>query len=160
MKSLSSQKSKGNNHISNLFKAIKTGSSELIGLYGNKLLRRRLLICHFTFFMSSLTYYVIGNVSWVIFLNKFLPIFPPLSQALNGDNFLANQYFYVAVTGLTEVPSYIVPCIMFKWMGRKRVSLILFLVAGCALLSILSIPLGKLFFPFCHKNQSLNSFFF
>ncbi|KAG4075715.1 hypothetical protein HA402_003540 [Bradysia odoriphaga] len=111
---------KGNNVLTNIFNGIKTGCSELIDLYGNKLLRRRLLICHFTFFMSSLTYYVI---------------------ALNGDNFLANQYFYVAVTGLTEVPSYIVPCIMFKWMGRKRVSLILFFLAGTALLSILAVPL-------------------
>ncbi|KAJ6637384.1 Solute carrier family 22 member 16 [Pseudolycoriella hygida] len=109
-----------NNFVTNVYHSIRTGLSELIDLYGNKLLRRRLLICHFTFFMASLTYYVI---------------------ALNGDNFLANQYFYVAVTGLTEVPSYIIPCIMFKWMGRKRVSLLLFLLAGCALLSILSIPL-------------------
>lgn len=63
--------------------------------------------------------------------------------ALNGTNFLANQYSYVAVTGLTEVPSYIVPCIMFKFMGRKMVSLTLFLFAGLALLSVLLIPRGK-----------------
>lgn len=140
MKILSSQMRKGNNVLTNIFNAAKTGCSELIDLYGNTLLRRRLLICHFTFFMSSLTYYVIGNIS-ANNLRTSLTFF--ILQALNGDNFLANQYFYVAVTGLTEVPSYIVPCIMFKWMGRKRVSLILFFLAGCALLSILAIPLSN-----------------
>lgn len=145
MKSLSSQTSKGNNGLTNVFKAVTTSCSELISLYGNRLLRRRLLICHFTFFMSSLTYYVIGNRTRILTTNfLFQTFFFFRFQALNGDNFLANQYFYVAVTGLTEVPSYIVPCIMFKWMGRKRVSLILFFIAGVALLSILTIPLGKI----------------
>lgn len=63
--------------------------------------------------------------------------------ALNGANFLANKYSYVAVTGVTEVPSYILPCIMFRWMGRKSVSLVLFMVAGVALLSVLLIPRGN-----------------
>lgn len=57
----SSSQASGGNGVTNIFKAVKTGSSELIDLYGNRLLRRRLLICHFTFFMSSLTYYVIGK---------------------------------------------------------------------------------------------------
>lgn len=75
MKNLSSQTSEGNNALTNLFKAIKTGSSELIGLYGNGLLRRRLLICHFTFFMASLTYYVIGKTILFDFTTRFYLFF-------------------------------------------------------------------------------------
>lgn len=100
---------------------VSDGLSELRGLYGDAKLRGRLIICHVTFFVASLTYYV---------------------TALNGNNFLANEYAYVAVTGLTEVPSYIVPCLMFRWMGRKSVTLLLYLVAGVALLSVLLIPIG------------------
>lgn len=62
---------------------------------------------------------------------------------------MANQYIYVAVTGLTEVPSYIVPCIMFRFMGRKKVSLILFLISGVSLLSVLLIPRGSLVEAVC-----------
>lgn len=60
----------GNNVLTNIFTTIKTGSSELIDLYGNRLLRRRLLICHFTFFMSSLTYYVIGETQSAVLINE------------------------------------------------------------------------------------------
>lgn len=39
---------------------LKHGFQELTSLYGPTKLRRRLLICHFTWFVSALTYYVIG----------------------------------------------------------------------------------------------------
>lgn len=143
--------------------SLKEGISELIGLYGNKKLRGRLLICHFAFFVSSLTYYVIGNFfcfyicgSKSIMLQHCLSYF---TIALNGDNFLANQYVYVAVTGLTEIPSYIVPCVMFRFMGRKRVSLILFLVAGVSLLSVLLIPRGSVYRSCYLRFPDQNEFF-
>lgn len=41
-------------------------------------------------------------------------------------------------------------------MGRKRVSLILFLLAGCALLSILSIPLSKQIVLFVLRNTPIS----
>lgn len=53
----------------------KKGFSELINLYGNSVSRNRLLICHFTWFSTSLAYYVIGNAqNFHINKNKQLQI--------------------------------------------------------------------------------------
>lgn len=60
--------------------------------------------------------------------------------ALNVDNFSANRYLYVFLTGVSEIPAYILPLPLLAVMGRRPVSALLFLISGIALLSILLIP--------------------
>lgn len=45
----------------NLLASVKNGMTELQGLYFNSKYRSTIFICHFSFFVSSLTYYVIGK---------------------------------------------------------------------------------------------------
>lgn len=70
-------------------------------------------------------------------------MFSSMFSALNADNFTANRYLYVALNGLVEAPSYILPLLLLSWLGRKTTASILFLVSGSALISILTISPGN-----------------
>lgn len=48
--------------------AIKDGLVELRSMYGNRIYRKRLLICHFCWFTTSLAYYVLGMLLYVVML--------------------------------------------------------------------------------------------
>lgn len=60
--------------------------------------------------------------------------------ALNVDNFHTDRYLYGFLTGLVEVPSYILPLPFLRCLGRRHTAIILFYVGGFALISILLIP--------------------
>lgn len=98
---------------------LKTAFREISLLYGTPTIRNRLFICQFSWFVSSFSYYVI---------------------ALNADNFSANRYIYIAMVGLFEIPSCIVPIAILKCFGRRSTSLLLFYAAGLSLLSLFVIP--------------------
>lgn len=92
---------------------------EISVLYGTQAIRNRLFICQFAWFVSSFSYYVI---------------------ALNADNFSTNRIIYIAMVGLFEIPSCIVPIAILKYFGRRSTSLLLFYAAGISLLTIFVIP--------------------
>lgn len=98
---------------------IKRSCSEFTKLYGTPALCRRALICHFTWCVTSLCYYV---------------------TALNADNFAANRNVYVATTGTVDFISYILSMVVLAYFGRKSTSFCLFLYAGICLLVVLAIP--------------------
>jgi len=63
---------------------------------------------------------------------------------IKGYNFVFNRYIYVAVAGAVEAVSYILPISMSQWMGRRKMSVLLYILSGVSLLSILAIPERKL----------------
>ncbi|XP_055585439.1 organic cation transporter protein [Uranotaenia lowii] len=93
--------------------------SEFTKLYGTPILCRRALICHFTWCVTSLCYYV---------------------TALNADNFAANRNVYVATTGSVDILAYIISMIVLAYFGRKSTSFCFFLYAGVCLLVVLAVP--------------------
>ncbi|XP_054263783.1 organic cation transporter protein-like isoform X2 [Macrosteles quadrilineatus] len=102
-----------------LFKRILDGIRKLFALFGTKELCRRICISYFTWFVAALSYYVL---------------------ALNADNFSSNRYVYLALAGLVEAPSYVLPLLILMFLGRKSTAALLFLLSGLALISILLIP--------------------
>lgn len=123
----------------------KHAMKELILLYGPAEFRKNLLICHFSWCVTSLSYYAIGKCFYQNEIHNVSVLISILFEALNADNFDANRYMYVAITGFVEVPSYIIPIIILRYVGRKQTSLILFLVAGASLLALLAVPEGRKF---------------
>uniref|UniRef100_A0A1B6KNG7 Major facilitator superfamily (MFS) profile domain-containing protein n=2 Tax=Graphocephala atropunctata TaxID=36148 RepID=A0A1B6KNG7_9HEMI len=102
-----------------LHKRIFDGFRKLFSLFTTAELCLRICICYMTWFIAALSYYVL---------------------ALNADNFSSNRYIYLALSGLVEMPSYILPLIILMWFGRKFTGSLLFLVSGLALMAILFIP--------------------
>ncbi|KFB42101.1 AGAP003303-PA-like protein [Anopheles sinensis] len=98
---------------------LKQSVSEFTKLYGTPVLCRRALICHFTWCITSLCYYV---------------------TALNADNFAANRNVYVATTGSVDIVAYILSIIVLAYFGRRSSSFCFFLYAGICLLVVLAIP--------------------
>lgn len=98
---------------------LKQSFSEFTKLYGTPVLCRRALICHFTWCITSLCYYV---------------------TALNADNFAANRNVYVATTGSVDIVAYILSMIVLAYFGRRSSSFCFFLYAGICLLVVLAIP--------------------
>uniref|UniRef100_A0A336N5D9 CSON006806 protein n=1 Tax=Culicoides sonorensis TaxID=179676 RepID=A0A336N5D9_CULSO len=98
---------------------LKVAFHEITILYGTPNMRNKLLVCQFAWFVSSFSYYVI---------------------ALNADNLSANRYIYIAMVGLFEIPSCIVPIAIMRFFGRRYTSLILFYSAGMSLLALFLIP--------------------
>ncbi|KAJ6638868.1 Organic cation transporter protein, partial [Pseudolycoriella hygida] len=98
---------------------LKNAFSEICGLYGSSQYRKLALICHFSFFVSSLSYYV---------------------TALNADNLSANRVVYVASTGFVDIFAYLCTIIILKFVGRKYSTFSLFAFSGLCLLSLLAIP--------------------
>ncbi|XP_023289557.1 organic cation transporter protein isoform X2 [Orussus abietinus] len=87
-------------------------------LYSHFELRKRIAITYFLWIVASLSYYAL---------------------ALNVDNFSADRYIYVLLTGLTEIPSYLVPIPILAILGRRQAGAVLFTISGISLLSIMTI---------------------
>lgn len=96
---------------------------ELNALYGPPRLRRMALICHYTWCVTALSYYV---------------------TALNADNLAANRVIYVAATGAVDFVSLILSMTLLKFFGRKISSCGLFAMSGFFLLSLIVLPRGLL----------------
>lgn len=92
---------------------------EVIKIYGPAGLRRKALICHFTWCVTSLTYYML---------------------ALNAKNFKSNIYVYTGLTGGVDIFGYIVSIFVLKMSTRRLSQFTLFVMAGAFLLMVLGIP--------------------
>lgn len=95
---------------------------EVIKIYGPSNLRRKALICHFTWCVTSLTYYML---------------------ALNAKNFKSNIYIYTGLTGGVDILGYIVSIFVLKWSTRRLSQFTLFVMAGAFLLMVLGISKDK-----------------
>lgn len=51
-----------------------------------------------------------------------------------------NRYLFVAITGCVDIPSYLLPIILLRFMGRKYTTLSLYFLAGVPLLAVLLVP--------------------
>lgn len=92
--------------------------NEVIKIYGPPSLRKKALICHFTWCVTSLTYYML---------------------ALNAENFKANIYVWTSLTGTVDILGYIVSIFILKWSTRRLSQFTLFVLAGAFLLLVLGI---------------------
>lgn len=63
--------------------------------------------------------------------------------ALNANNLAANRFVYVLITGCVDLPCYLLPMILLRFMGRKTAAFTLFTLAGISLLIVLAIPQGS-----------------
>lgn len=95
---------------------------EIIKIYGPSTLRRKALICHFTWCVTSLTYYML---------------------ALNAKNFKSNIYLYTGLTGGVDILGYITSIFILKWSTRRLSQFTLFIMAGAFLLMVLGISKDK-----------------
>lgn len=97
---------------------VRGSLSEVIKIYGPSNLRNKALICHFTWCVTSLTYYMLS---------------------LNADNFKANIYVWTGLTGTVDIFGYIVSIFVLKWSTRRLSQFTLFVLAGCFLLAVLCV---------------------
>lgn len=97
---------------------VKKAFNEVIKIYGPASLRKKALICHFTWCVTSLTYYML---------------------ALNAANFKANIYVWTGLTGTVDIFGYIVSIFILKWSTRRLSQFTLFVLAGAFLLLVLGI---------------------
>lgn len=111
-----------NQPLSSTFEKFKNAFVELSSLYGPAKYRRMAIICHFTWFATSLSYYV---------------------TAINADNLSANRVVYVAATGGVDIASIIASMILLRFVGRKLSIFILYLLSSACLLILLAISRGK-----------------
>ncbi|XP_067616801.1 organic cation transporter protein [Eurosta solidaginis] len=91
-------------------------------LFGTWKLRRLIFTSYFMFCVTSLSYYV---------------------TALNAANLSVSRFLYVAITGMVDLPSYLVPVIMLRYIGRRPTTSSLFILTGVALLMVLVVPTGQ-----------------
>lgn len=103
---------------------VKVVFNEVIKIYGPASLRKKALICHFTWCVTSLTYYML---------------------ALNAENFKANIYVWTGLTGTVDIFGYIVSIFILKWSTRRLSQFTLFVLAGAFLLMVLLISKEKEF---------------
>lgn len=95
---------------------------EIIKIYGPSHLRNKALICHFTWCVTSLTYYML---------------------ALNAENFKANIYVWTGLTGTVDIVGYIVSIFILKLFTRRVSQFTLFVFAGLFLLGVLGVSKEK-----------------
>lgn len=101
---------------------LKIWFQEIIKIYGPASLRNKALICHFTWCVTSLTYYML---------------------ALNAENFKANIYLWTSLTGSVDIFGYIVSIFILKWSTRRLSQFTLFVLAGAFLLFVLGVSKEK-----------------
>nr|XP_027239551.1 organic cation transporter protein-like [Penaeus vannamei] len=82
-------------------------------------MRRRCLIIFFAWFVVSMVYY---------------------GLTFSGGNIKASVYLMVFMSGLVEIPSYLLVCWTLKKFGRRLNLCVLFVICGAACLLILAVP--------------------
>ena len=86
--------------------------------------RKRIIILYIDFFVASMVFYGLN---------------------MNAVNFGVDDFLYLALGGLMEIPSYTLVAPIIHKLGR-RLSLVLFyLISGVSLFSSAFIPAGELF---------------
>ncbi|XP_042224820.1 organic cation transporter protein-like isoform X2 [Homarus americanus] len=102
-----------------VFKKVTQFFKSIITLLSTKNMRRRCLIIFFAWFVVSMVYY---------------------GLAFSGGNINASIYLIVFLSGVVEIPSYILVCWTLKKFGRRLNLCVLFLICGAACLLIMAVP--------------------
>ena len=61
-------------------------------------------------------------------------------MSINGVNFSADPYIYMALGGLMEIPSYTLTAAIIQKFGRRIPTAIGYLISGAAILALAFIP--------------------
>ncbi|XP_014271301.1 organic cation transporter protein [Halyomorpha halys] len=94
---------------------------DYLKLFSTLELAKRTLICYYLWFLGNLYYYLI---------------------ALSGSNFDVNQYVYMAINGIIEIPGFLLPLLLLVYFGRKSSGIALLFVSGISMLVIIVLPQG------------------
>ncbi|XP_030376321.1 organic cation transporter protein [Scaptodrosophila lebanonensis] len=106
-----------------LWQKVKTGPlHSLIELYASPKVRKLIFTSYFMFCVTSLSYYV---------------------TALNAANLSVSRYLYLIITGIVDIPSYLLPVVMLRFTGRRITTMFLFMLTGISLLLVLAVPAGS-----------------
>ncbi|XP_014271352.1 organic cation transporter protein [Halyomorpha halys] len=84
-------------------------------------LTKRILIFNYLWFMGNLYYFVI---------------------ALSGSNFDLNQYLYIVLNAVVEIPGFLLPLLLLTYFGRKSSGIGLWFGSGIAMLVTIVLPQG------------------
>lgn len=109
---------------------LRKSFSEFFELFSTPKLRKEILICYFAWCVTSMTYYV---------------------TALNAV--LTNKILYVVLVGLVDIPSYFLPILMLRYLGRRISATGLYMFTGVFLLMLLttSDPTIKMVYAMCGR---------
>lgn len=109
---------------------LRKSLSEFFELFTTPKLRKEILICYFAWCVTSMTYYV---------------------TALNAV--VSNKILYVLLVGVVDIPSYFLPIIMLRFLGRRVSAMGLYVFTGFFLLLLLttSDPTFKLVYAMCGR---------
>lgn len=113
---------KANKDEPNLSDKFKQTFTLVHSIYGVSVLRKRALICHFTWFCTSLCYYI---------------------TALNADNITSNRFIYVLLVGQVDILGYASLIFLLQYVGRTKSCCGLFFLSATSLLLLLIIPKGS-----------------
>uniref|UniRef100_T1PCT3 Major Facilitator Superfamily protein n=1 Tax=Musca domestica TaxID=7370 RepID=T1PCT3_MUSDO len=91
----------------------------IIELFATSKVRKLIFTSYFMFCVTSLSYYV---------------------TALNAANMDVSRHLYVAITGLVDLPSLLLPVIMLRYSGRRITTMSLFFLTGIALIMVMVVP--------------------
>lgn len=109
---------------------LRKSFSEFFELFNTPKLRKEILICYFAWCVTSMTYYV---------------------TALNAV--LSNKILYVLLVGAVDIPSYFLPILMLRYLGRRISATGLYMFTGVFLLMLLttSDPTIKMVYAMCGR---------
>lgn len=109
---------------------LRKSFSEFFELFSTPKLRKEILICYFAWCVTSMTYYV---------------------TALNAV--LSNKILYVLLVGVVDIPSYFLPILMLRYLGRRLSATGLYIFTGFFLLMLLSTsdPTIKMIYAMCGR---------
>ncbi|CAH1391242.1 unnamed protein product [Nezara viridula] len=94
---------------------------DYLKLFSTFELAKRTLICYYLWFLGNLYYYLI---------------------ALSGSNFDVNQYIYMGLNGVIEIPGFLLPLPLLTYFGRKSCGIVLLIISGIPMFVILMLPQG------------------
>lgn len=109
---------------------LRRSFSEFFELFSTPKLRKEILICYFAWCVTSMTYY---------------------TTALNAV--LDNKILYVFLVGVVDIPSYFLPILMLRYLGRRLSATGLYIFTGVFLLLLLttSDPTTKMVYAMCGR---------
>ncbi|XP_069995179.1 organic cation transporter protein-like isoform X1 [Penaeus vannamei] len=113
------QEKKDNEDKTNFVEKIVNFFKSVVTLLSTRNMRRRCLIIFFAWFVVSMVYY---------------------GLTFSGGNIKASVYLMVFMSGLVEIPSYLLVCWTLKKFGRRLNLCVLFVICGAACLLILAVP--------------------
>ncbi|KAK3882237.1 hypothetical protein Pcinc_013377 [Petrolisthes cinctipes] len=80
--------------------------------------------------------------TFILCLNFLLVAFIFYGMSLNAVNYSADPFLYTILSGVVEMPAYIVTAVIVSYLGRKWPSIVLFFISGIVIMAAAFIPSG------------------